>query len=159
VLTATFTNRNTAAVYFGSCATIWMLILLERFMWRLPRNTSPTLAMLIRPLCKLDRETIIPGAALFACLIAMFLTGSRAGVILSLLAVLAAVGLFIVKAVPLGRAPRMLLAATCIIAILIPVLGAGVLGRFDSEGLANGGRSETYRSTLAIIGDHPWFGT
>ncbi len=32
-------------------------------------------------------------------------------------------------------------------------------GRFDIQGLADEGRLETYRSTLRMIADHPWFGT
>jgi O-antigen ligase len=38
-------------------------------------------------------------------------------------------------------------------------MGAGVSGRFDLQGLADEGRLESYRSTLRMIGDHPWFGT
>jgi O-antigen ligase len=34
-----------------------------------------------------------------------------------------------------------------------------VNARFDLEGLADEGRLETYRSTLRMIADHPWFGT
>ena len=36
VLTSTFVNRNTAAVYFGSCAVLWLLILSQELRRRLP---------------------------------------------------------------------------------------------------------------------------
>src|SRR5436189_140151 len=36
VLTSTFINRNTAAVYFGSCVILWLLILLDRLRRNLP---------------------------------------------------------------------------------------------------------------------------
>ena len=36
VLTSTFINRNTAAVYFGSCAVLWMLVLSQHFRRQLP---------------------------------------------------------------------------------------------------------------------------
>jgi O-antigen ligase len=99
-------------------------------------------------------------AALFVCAVAMFLTGSRAGVILSVLAVLTAFTLFVLRAVSLSRKLlRLVLAVGCAAVILMQVLGAGVLARLDSEGLKAGGRPETYRSTLAIIADHPWLGT
>jgi O-antigen ligase len=52
-----------------------------------------------------------------------------------------------------------MLAAACVLFIVTEVLGAGVIGRFESEGFAGGGRPETYRSTLAMVGDHPWLGT
>jgi O-antigen ligase len=98
--------------------------------------------------------------ALFVCAVAMFLSGSRAGVILSVLAALTAFALFVLRAIPLGRRPlRLVLAVGCAAVILMQVLGAGVLARLDSEGLQAGGRPETYRSTLAIIADHPWLGT
>jgi O-antigen ligase len=159
VLTATFINRNTAAVYFGSCAIIWLLILLDRVRQRLPPS-GLSLAAIGRSLQNPGRGAMMEFVAFFVCLAAMFLTGSRAGVMLSLLAALIALGLFVLKAVPLGRKSlRAMLAAACVVFIVIQVLGAGVLGRFESEGFAGGGRPEAYRSTLAIIENHPWLGT
>jgi O-antigen ligase len=160
VLTSTFINRNTAAVYFGSCVILWSLILLDRLRRNQRPNIAPSLSSLLRPLRHPRRAAVVEFAAFFVCLIAMFLTGSRAGVALSLFAALMAMGLFTLRAIPLGRKPvRLALAGACALVILMQVLGAGVLGRFDSEGLAGGGRSETYRSTLAIVADHPWLGT
>jgi O-antigen ligase len=52
-----------------------------------------------------------------------------------------------------------LIAAVSTIVVIVQLLGAGVIGRLESEGLASGGRPETYRSTLVMIGDHPWLGT
>ena len=43
--------------------------------------------------------------------------------------------------------------------LLLQVLGGKVSGRFDMQGLSDEGRIETYRSTLQMIADHPWFGT
>ena len=43
--------------------------------------------------------------------------------------------------------------------VLLEVMGAGVNARFDSHGFTSGGRLETYKATLRLIGDHPWFGT
>jgi O-antigen ligase len=160
VLTATFINRNTAAVYFGACAIVWPLILLDRFRQRLPPTANLSLFVISRSLQHPGRKAIIGFLAFLLCFVAMFLTGSRAGVMLSMLAALIALGLFVLKTVPLGRRSlRYMLAAVCALFIVTQVLGAGVLGRFESEGLAGGGRPETYRSTLAIIEDHPWLGT
>jgi O-antigen ligase len=160
VLTSTFINRNTAAVYFGACVILWLLILLDRLRRNLPPRTSPSPTQLIRSLGRLQRAVVIEFGAFFTCLVAMFLTGSRAGVMLALLAAVMALGLFALKSLPLGRRPvRLGLAVACVVIALTEVLGAGVLGRFDREGFASGGRAQTYRSTLAIIGDHPWLGT
>jgi O-antigen ligase len=160
VLTSTFINRNTAAVYFGACVILWLLILLDRLRRNLPPRTSPSPTQLIRSLGRLQRAVVIEFGAFFACLVAMFLTGSRAGVMLALLATVMALGLFALKNLPLGRRPvRLGLAVACVVIVLTEVLGAGVLGRFDREGFAGGGRAETYRATLAIIEDHPWLGT
>ena len=38
-------------------------------------------------------------------------------------------------------------------------MGTGVNARFDSQGFSGGGRLETYKAALRLIGDHPWFGT
>jgi O-antigen ligase len=159
VLTATFINRNTAAVYFGSCAIIWLLILLDRLKQRLPPS-GLSLIVLGQALQNPGRDMIIGFSAFFLCLSAMFLTGSRAGVMLSLLAALIALCLYVLKSVPLGRRSlRYMLAAACAVFIVTQALGTGVAARFDSEGFAGGGRPETYRSTLAMIEDHPWLGT
>jgi O-antigen ligase len=42
---------------------------------------------------------------------------------------------------------------------LLQFMGAGINARFDIQGASDEGRLETYRSTLRIIADHPWFGT
>ena len=43
--------------------------------------------------------------------------------------------------------------------LVLQVLGGNVSGRFDVQGVSDEGRFETYRSTLKMIADHPWFGT
>ena len=161
VLTSTFINRNTAAIYFGSCVVLWLLLLGERLRRQLGSDSlGSLLSALVRSLRHLRGRALVEFAALFACLIAMFLTGSRAGVVLSLLSAIMAFALFTLTVIPLGRKRlRPVLMAACAVAVLMQVLGAGILERFDSEGLGGGGRVETYRSTLAMIGEHPWLGT
>ena len=46
-----------------------------------------------------------------------------------------------------------------IVLLVLNILGGTVSGRFDAQGLSDEGRFETYRSTLRMIADHPWFGT
>jgi O-antigen ligase len=160
VLTSTFINRNTAAVYFGSCAIIWLLILVDRVRQHLPAGAGLSLAILSRSIQTLRRGAWIGFLAFFLCLVAMFLTGSRAGVLLSLLVGAAALCRFAWKAIRFSWSSLgMLTAGVGALFVIIQLLGAGVVGRLDNEGLASGGRLETYRSTLAVIRDHPWLGT
>ena len=96
---------------------------------------------------------------LFLCLAAMFMTGSRGAVVLSLLALIVAFMAFFRRDLPrrsgLRRRGRCGWAAL----ILLQLMGAGVNARFDLQGAADDGRLETYKSTLRMIADHPWFGT
>ena len=161
VLTSTFINRNTAAVYFGCCTIIWLLILLQDIARRLsPAAGGPSRSTIAQALQNLRNISLVRFFAFFACFVAMFLTGSRAGVLLSLLVGALAVGGLAWKALSFGRKRAwMLMPVAGILIIVIQLLGAGVIGRLDSEGLAGGGRLDTYRSTLAMIRDHPWLGT
>jgi O-antigen ligase len=160
VLTGTFINRNTAAVYFGMGAIVWLLLLchaLRRYVPDTPRYWK-TLAE--RLVSEGSRGINTPLLMLLTCLGAMFLTGSRAGVVLSLLALVIAFVLFFHRHLTSRR--RWLVAVligAALALMLLHILGAGVTGRFDAEALADGGRFATYRSTWAMISDHPWLGT
>jgi O-antigen ligase len=161
VLTSTFINRNTAAVYFGSCSIIWLLILVEEITRRVPRAAGPSRSIIPRFLQSLRGISLVRFLAFFVCFVAMFLTSSRAGVLLSLLVGALAVGGLAWKAFSFGSKYFWILvaAAAGVLIVVIQLLGAGVMGRLDSEGLASVSRLETYRSTLAMIRDHPWLGT
>jgi O-antigen ligase len=90
----------------------------------------------------------------------MFLTGSRAGVLVSLFMCSVAAIIFLRKKTKIGKRFWLVMFwATGAGVVMMLLLGAGIRGRLDSEGLAGGGRLDTYRSTLKMIGDHPWFGT
>jgi O-antigen ligase len=90
----------------------------------------------------------------------MFMTGSRGGVVLSLLALLVAFTVFFRRDLPrLSGIVTALAAGGATALILLQLLGGGVNARFDLQGTADEGRLETYKSALRIIADHPWFGT
>ncbi|MET4221643.1 O-antigen ligase [Bradyrhizobium sp. LB14.3] len=159
-VTGTFINRNTAAAYFGSGAVIWMLLILEKVRRRIPerrliwKNVS-------RDLSDIPPSEILPHLLAFlVCLMAMFMTGSRAGVGLSLLAMIVAFTVFLRRDLPTRSGIALALVAGAAIALgLLQFLGGRVSTRFDSQGLADEGRMEAWKSTLRIIGDNPWFGT
>lgn len=159
-VTGTFINRNTAAAYFGSCAVIWMLLIVEDVRRRVPERRI-IWKRLSRDLSAIPLRKILPRLlALLICLIAMFMTGSRAGVGLSLLAMLASFTVFLRNDLPPRTGVLISLGSGVIVALgLLQLFGGSVSSRFDSYGLVDGERGEAWKSTLRIIADNPWFGT
>jgi O-antigen ligase len=99
-------------------------------------------------------------AMLLLCLAAMFMTASRAGVVLSLIAIVVAFGLYFRREMPRRSGLAIAVASAGAAALLLLMaMGESVNARFDLDGLADEGRIEIYRSTLRMIADHPWFGT
>lgn len=159
-LTSTFINRNTAAVYFGSCVVLWLLLLSEDIRGQLSGRRIKLAQLFNHLLRHIPRRTLLSFSMLLLCLAAMGMTGSRAGVVLSLMVAIAS-GIGYFRRDLLGRRGLFIaaLSGCVIVLILLGILGGGVNSRFDAEGIADGGRLETYRSTLRMIADHPWFGT
>jgi O-antigen ligase len=159
-LTGTFTNRNTAADFFGTCSILWLLLALEKIRKLLPRDRFSLTEAGRHVLNNADRELAISVLMLLLCLAAMFLTASRAGVLLSLAALLLAAACVYRRVMPpAARTLSILLAVGTAFLLLVQVMGAGVSNRLDLEGVADSGRIATYRSTLQMIEDRPWFGT
>jgi O-antigen ligase len=160
VLTSTFINRNTAAVYFGSCAVLWLLILSQHLRWHLPSGPIHWRSVPRWLLSEMPRPIILSFAMLLVCVAAMLMTNSRAGVVLSLMALVVAFVGYFYRDLPCRFGVAAVLAIGGLIALLLlQILGGNVSGRFDAQGLSDEGRLETYRSTLRMIADHPWFGT
>lgn len=159
-VTGTFINRNTAAAYFGSCALIWMLLTIERVRKLIPERRL-SWSRLGRDLSEAPRRDYVPHtAALLICLIAMFMTTSRAGVGLSLLLMIVSFTMFLRKDLPPRSGVWIALASGMVVALgLLQLLGGRVSSRFDSQGLVDEGRVEAWKSTLQMIADYPWFGT
>lgn len=160
VLTSTFINRNTAAVYFGSCAVVWLLFLSRSLRRRLPPGSIHWRGVPRWLLSEMPRPIILSFTMLLLCLVAMLMTNSRAGIVLSLMALLIAfVGFFYRDLPRRGGAAAALVIGGLIALVFLQVLGGNVSGRFDVQGLSDEGRFDVYRSTLRMIADHPWFGT
>jgi O-antigen ligase len=159
-VTGTFINRNTAAAYFGSCAVVWSLLLWERVRLEMPQGPLQWSAMPARLLSHTPTRIVVAFAMLFLCLAAMFMTGSRGAVVLSLFALIVAFIAFFRRDLPQRSGLVTALAGGGAAAlILLQLMGAGINARFDIQGAADEGRLETYKSTLRMIADHPWFGT
>lgn len=159
-VTGTFINRNTAAAYFGSCAVVWSLLLWERVRLETKGDPLNWRVLASRLLRAAPRTVAIRFAMLMLCLGAMFMTGSRAGVVLSLVALVVAFSAYFRRDMQRRSGLAIAVAGAGAMALfLLTIMGAGVNARFDWDGLAGEGRFETYRSTLRMIADHPWFGT
>jgi hypothetical protein len=159
-LTSTFGNRNTAAVYFGACSAIWLLFLCERIRQRVLNERSN------QDLTRINHEQlwlaqfVLLLTMMVICLLATFLTGSRAGVSLSLLGfVVAVVGFFYHDLV--GRQGVFIaIGAGCgLVLLTLYFLAGNVVARFYHDGLIDHTRLSLYRSTLRMIADRPWLGT
>jgi len=159
-VTGTFINRNTAAAYFGSCAVVWSLLLWERVRLEMPRGPLQWRAIPARLSSRTPTRIVVAFAMLFLCLAAMFMTGSRGAVVISLFALIVAFIAFFRRDLPQRSGLVTALAGGGAAAlILLQLMGAGINARFDVQGAADEGRLETYKSTLRMIADHPWFGT
>jgi O-antigen ligase len=159
-VTSTFVNRNTAAVYFGSCAIAWLLLLCQRVRLNLGRSPISRRMMLDHLLYGTTKDMILRSVMLLVCLTAMFMTRSRAGVVLSLMALIVAFTVYFHRDFS-GRAGLVaaVLSAVSIGLLLVQFMGGLVNARFDELGTADAGRLATWRGTLRMIADHPWFGT
>jgi hypothetical protein len=159
-LIATFTNPNVAAVYFGAAAMAWLLMLAKSFR-RGPAKESARWRDYVDELFRNpSRWTVICFAASFIVASAMFMTGSRAGSILSLMAISGAAATLFRR--ELGTRRLLLVfpvVAAGAILVALQIFGGRIEQRFGAEGLFDSGRWHSYLSTLGIIGDHPWLGT
>jgi len=159
-VTGTFINRNTAAAYFGSCTLIWILLILERVRRHLPERKIEW-GRLLTSIPKIPSIEFVPqlfGA--LVCLMAMFMTTSRAGVGLSLATMIVALTIYLRRDLPPRIGIMVSLALGIIVALgLLQLFGGRVSSRFDSQGLVDEGRLEAWKSTIRIALNNPWFGT
>nr|WP_256466940.1 O-antigen ligase family protein [Bradyrhizobium sp. 1] len=154
-LTATFYNRNTAAIYFGCCAVVWSVFLSEAI-----RRQAPGRLNLRNWRSVLYSELLPPALALLVCLVAMFMTRSRAGSLASVVGLIIALLGFFHRSLPSRRSLAIAgLAAVVGAGMLIQFLGGGVAERVSVEGVSDQGRWQAYLSTWRIIESNPWLGT
>jgi O-antigen ligase len=159
-VTGTFINPNTAATYFGSCAAIWLLILSERIRERLPEGPLQWELLAQHFPTKARKTVAFAFLAFFVCFMALLMSGSRAGVIVSMLTLVAAFAVYFRRDLAKRSDLALLAAGAAGVGLLsVEFLGGAVSQRFDAYGLSGEGRLAGYRSTLHMIAEHPWFGT
>jgi O-antigen ligase len=158
VLTGTFINRNTAAIYFGTCAVLWLLLFFKSMFGPTLRISADThlSSLLLRDM---PRRAVLNLGMFMLLMSATFMTGSRAGSLLFLLGSAGVCFLLLRKKGSGGKAVLGLLAGLALAgAILLEIVGSGVDARIGSEGLADAARLSVYRAVLRLIIDHPWLG-
>ena len=135
-LTTPFVNRNTAATFYGTFAIVLAVFAARARLGRSPRAAATA--------------DIVALALVF---VALALTGSRAGIALSLLGmVVAYLGTTrgYRRTIGVSRAPF-------VIILMVPVLLALMVlsERFADDSVAGGGRLGTYISSIAMIMERP----
>ena len=157
VLTATFINRNTAAVYFGGCLLLGAVkfgVALREGDSRQPRYH------IVRALPAIPRKAVVAAALCLINLIAMLMTASRAGIVLSVLATVVALALVFRSELKRRRAfLAAFVVAVGMFATFLAVIAGAVTNRFATQGLGDGGRYEIYEATLRLVKENWPVGT
>ena len=159
-LTATFVNPNVAAAYFGAASLGWILVFANSNKARLLERRRSWRELINSLLPAHSQRTMIYLLACFVMLATTFMTGSRAGSVLSLLAIAGALGTHYRQEL---RQRRLLLlfpiAASSTILVAISIFAPRVSQRFGLQGFFDAGRWNAYQSAIRIIRDYPWLGT
>ncbi len=156
-LTGTFVNRNTAATYFGTCAIVWLTMLLRRLRHHLNVDLSwrEMVAELVRN--PPPRRIALAAIGWLVTFAATIMTGSRAGSVLTLFGFGAVATLWSSQ-----RGTRNYLVATGIVLglgiLALEVFGGTLAGRVAARGLGDPSRFEAYRDVLRMFPDSAWLG-
>jgi O-antigen ligase len=160
-VTGTFVNRNSAATLFGVATLLIVSILIRLFQQLYLQREHSRVAPQVGG--RDNRITLILyGGLLFIALLALFLTGSRGGLLstflpLMLIAVWFALS-FSSPTTPAGVRIGFAAASAAVLVLAFAIFGARPLFRFVRSGFDDD-RWCVYRSTISAIADNPWFGT
>lgn len=149
--TGTFVNRNTAATFWGSCGLILLIMLLRSILHRSDDPHQPRTAFLERPATLATCSVI--------CLVAVGMTGSRAGILITVLSMVCAAVLYLA---PLNRGEWSFWVSArnsiAVGAIVLALVGSMAMGRISEIGLVDGQRYEVYKTVLDMIRGHALLG-
>jgi O-antigen ligase len=159
VLTGTFINRNTAAIYFGACAILWLLLFAKSIFGPTLR-ISPRTSLSSLLLREMSRRAMLSLAMFILLMSATFMTGSRAGAVLFSFTSAGFCLFSLQKKGSRRKAVFGLFAGVALAgAVLLEIVGSGVDARIGSEGLIDPARLSVYHAVGRMIFDHPWLGT
>ncbi|MCP3373894.1 O-antigen ligase family protein [Bradyrhizobium cajani] len=156
--TGTFVNRNTAATFWGTCALLFLVPLL-RTMHRRHEGGPPAQPNWQQRLEQIFATPVALGAGFAICTIALAMTGSRAGLLLSVGAFVLAIVLYLLP-LELGRSRKWLVLGGSAAAglVLLQLVGGIVAGRIVEHGLIDAQRLAAYRASSGMIPDHQLLG-
>lgn len=156
--TGTFVNRNTSATFWGTCALLFLVPLL-RTMHRRQDGEPPISQDLRSRLGQIFATSAALGAGFAICTIALAMTGSRAGLLLSVGAFVLAIVLYLMP-LELGGSRKWLILGGSAAAglVLLQLVGGLVAGRIVEHGLIDPQRLAAYQASAGIIADHPLLG-
>jgi O-antigen ligase len=156
-LTGTFVNRNTAAAFFavGSLVSLGLclIVLRDRLgVWR-PGQMKDVL------LHGLPSQAGLALAGSACSLVALGMTGSRAGILLFGCAALVLLLTYFTEAERRASA-KVIIAFLLVLALalVVELVGGRATERLERFGLLDLARLETYRISLQMIADRPWVG-
>jgi O-antigen ligase len=157
-LTATFVNRNTYATY-AAIGLVCAVTLLVREVVRGPGLSNDPLRKLANLVAGMAGRAGLWLAAAFVIALALFLTGSRGGVVAALVGVVLALGLGLRR---YGSNRSVAAAASLIGVVMIAgvalTFGDALAGRIEAYGLRSDDRLGVYRVVLSSIADRPIVG-
>lgn len=157
-LTATFVNRNTAAVYLGSITILWAIPLISA----IRRDRARQISIADRMWLVLSgRQPAMIGLifGVLLCLGATAATGSRAGFILTLAALALVVALYGGMSWKLLRRHLWPTLGICLLAaLLVEMLAGRVTTRLHLLGFDDEARLDVYLAGLGLLEQRPWLG-
>jgi O-antigen ligase len=166
-LTSGFINRNHAATFFGMCALAALGLVIEHI-GKIVRSSAELsgFAKLQMSVDKLAGGLGLDMLLFVVFLAVLLLSGSRGGLVFTMLAMLVMVLLQSVRGWS-RRSGGLSGAVWVLIALMIGLLvlgvfemsGARVMGRMLSEGLESDLRLDTYARSMAAIKDYLWIGS
>ena len=156
--TGPFVNRNTAASYFGICLLAAIMLAFRAWRDNWPRGYLPRrerFLFLIGSFSSTSSFWVIAAATL---LVAVLLTGSRAGAFLSIVFALVLFGLLVRK---LGELRQSIVVGSMVVMLTLIVLmfGSGNVLTRMTEGFGENGRYAAWASSWQIVRDFPFLGT
>ena len=152
-LTATFVNHNTAATFVGAGGLLWFCLAFSSV--QSLRLSTIRLLLLSRSNEALAMKIVVRSAAALTCFFGLLLTGSRGGLICSVMGLLVAMILMAVNKWSLRRWHILALASTAFALTSIWVSG---IGRIASQGLIDNNRLSVYSSIINSIKERPLLG-
>ncbi|MDI3566434.1 O-antigen ligase [Bradyrhizobium sp. Arg816] len=149
--TGTFVNRNTAATFWGSCGLILLIMLVRSILHRSDDPGPTRIRFFDRP------ATLASGCGI--CLVAVGMTGSRAGILITIFSMVCAVVLYLA---PLNRSERSFMSSVrnsvAVGVIALALVGSMAMGRISEIGLVDSQRYEVYKTVLDMIRGHALLG-